>query len=73
METGNSEMNVSDPELDRLHEAHRHHEERLHELAVKSRLSEDEELEEKRLKKEKLALKDRIEAISRHYREEVPS
>jgi uncharacterized protein YdcH (DUF465 family) len=73
MEAGNSEMTVSDPELDRLHEEHRHHEARLHELAVKPRLSEDEELEEKRLKKEKLALKDRMEAITRHHREEVPS
>jgi uncharacterized protein YdcH (DUF465 family) len=73
METGNSEMTASDPELDRLHEEHRHREARLNELAVKPRLSEDEELEEKRLKKEKLALKDRIEAISRHHREEIPS
>ena len=73
METGNSEMTVSDSELDRLHAEHRHHEERLHELAAKSRLSEDEELEEKRLKKEKLALKDRMEVLSRHHREEVPS
>jgi uncharacterized protein YdcH (DUF465 family) len=73
METGNSELNVSDPEFDRLHEEHRNHEARLHELAVKTRLSEDEELEEKRLKKEKLLLKDRMEAISRHHREEVAS
>ena len=36
METGNSEMTVSDSELDRLHEAHRHHEERLHELSANS-------------------------------------
>ena len=73
METGNSEMTVSGSELDRLHEEHRSHEARLHELAAKARLSEDEELEEKRLKNEKLLLKDRMEAISRHHREEVPS
>ena len=73
METGNSEMTVSGSELDRLHEEHRHHEARLHELAAKTCLSEGEELEEKRLKKEKLLLKDRMEAISRHHREEVPS
>ena len=73
MENGNSETTVSDPEFRRLHEEHRNHEERLQVLATKSRLSEDEEMEEKRLKKEKLLLKDRMEALSRHRREEVPS
>ena len=48
------------------------HEERLSVLAAKSRLSEEEEFEEKRLKKEKLLLKDRMEAIARH-RGEVAS
>ena len=73
MENGNSELSVSDPEFRRLRDEHRHHEQRLHELAEKSRLSEDEEMEEKRLKKEKLLLKDRMEAISRNHREEVAS
>lgn len=59
------------PEYRRLHEEHRSHEERLQVLAAKSRLSEDEEIEEKRLKKEKLLLKDRMEAIARTYREGV--
>jgi uncharacterized protein YdcH (DUF465 family) len=73
MENGNIELAVSDPEFRRLREEHRNHEERLHALAEKSRLSEDEEMEEKRLKKEKLLLKDRMEAISRNHREEVAS
>ncbi len=73
MENGNMESAVSDPELRRLREEHRSHEQRLQELAGKSRLSEDEEMEEKRLKKEKLLLKDRMEAIARNRREEVPS
>lgn len=60
-----------DSEYRRLHAEHRGHEERLQVLAGKSRLSEDEELEEKRLKKEKLLLKDRMEAIARNYREGV--
>jgi uncharacterized protein YdcH (DUF465 family) len=74
METGNrEELTPTDPELRRLHDQHRNHEERLQVLAAKSRLSEDEEVEEKRLKKEKLLLKDRMEAIARHRREEAPS
>ncbi len=60
-----------DPEYRRLHAEHRNHEERLQALAVKSRLSGEEELEEKRLKKEKLFLKDRMEAIARNYRDGV--
>ncbi len=48
MENGNREETpVADPEFRRLNEEHRSHEERLHVLAAKSRLSEDEELEEK--------------------------
>jgi uncharacterized protein YdcH (DUF465 family) len=60
-----------DPEYRRLHDEHRSHEERLQVLAAKSRLSEEEETEEKRLKKEKLLLKDRMEEIARTYREGV--
>jgi uncharacterized protein YdcH (DUF465 family) len=61
------ELDAHDPEFRRLHDEHRHHEERLQVLAAKSRLSEDEEIEEKRLKKQKLALKDRMEAIARNH------
>lgn len=61
-----------DPEYRRLHAEHRDHEHRLEALAVKSRLSEEEEIEEKRLKKEKLMLKDRMEAIARTHRVGAP-
>ncbi|MBC8646165.1 MAG: YdcH family protein [Thermoanaerobaculia bacterium] len=71
MQNDHSEAVAGDPEYLRLHQEHRDHEERLLALAHKARLSEDEELEEKRLKKEKLALKDRMEAIARSYREGV--
>jgi len=54
MAYGNTEVLDSDPEFRRLHTEHRIHEERLSVLAAKSRLSEEEEFEEKRLKKEKL-------------------
>lgn len=57
-----------DPEYLRLHDEHRTHEERLQILGAKPRLSEDEEVEEKRLKKEKLVIKDRMEAIVRTHR-----
>lgn len=64
MEEGHiEELDATDPEFRRLHDEHRHHEQRLQVLAAKTRLSEDEEMEEKRLKKEKLLLKDRMEAI----------
>jgi uncharacterized protein YdcH (DUF465 family) len=69
MENQNQEsLTDTDPEYDRLHAKHRDHERRLQALAAKQRLSEDEEIEEKRLKKEKLLLKDRMEAIARNHR-----
>ncbi|HLN57592.1 MAG TPA: YdcH family protein [Thermoanaerobaculia bacterium] len=74
MENQNPEsLTEIDPEYRRLHAEHRDHEHRLEALAGKVRLSEDEELEEKRLKKEKLLIKDRMEAIARTYRVGVAS
>jgi uncharacterized protein YdcH (DUF465 family) len=71
MAYGNTEaLPDSDPEFRRLYAEHRNHEQRLSVLAAKSRLSEEEEFEEKRLKKEKLRLKDRMEAIARHHGED---
>lgn len=70
-QTRSEELPEIDPEYRRLLETHREHERRLQALAGKIRLSEDEEIEEKRLKKEKLLLKDRMETIARGYREGV--
>jgi uncharacterized protein YdcH (DUF465 family) len=70
-QTRSEDLTEMDAEYRRLFEAHRSHEQRLEALAGKSRLSEDEELEEKRLKKEKLLLKDRMEAIARNHRSGV--
>jgi len=67
-QTHTEELTDLDPEYRRLLEAHRDHEQRLLALAGKARLSEDEEIEERRLKKEKLLLKDRMEAIIRGQR-----
>ena len=55
-----------------LHD-HHEHERRLAELASKTYLSTDEEVEEKRLKKQKLHLKDRMEEIVREHRARVAS
>jgi len=65
-------LTETDPEYRRLHAEHADHEERLRTLAGKPHLSDDEEIEEKRLKKEKLILKDRMEAIARNHRHGVP-
>jgi uncharacterized protein YdcH (DUF465 family) len=72
MQNQTESLSEVDAEYRRLHDAHQDHEHRLQALAGKSQLSQDEEIEERRLKKEKLALKDRMEAIARNHREGVP-
>ena len=52
-----------------LAEQHHRLDNRLHELSDKHYLSPTEQLEEVNLKKRKLALKDRMEAIARQFRE----
>ncbi|MCS7182423.1 MAG: DUF465 domain-containing protein [Thermoanaerobaculum sp.] len=54
-----------DPEFRQLLEAHQEKERRLQELSRKGFLTAEEEQEEKRLKKEKLQLKDKMEALLR--------
>ena len=60
---------VQDPtlneEIDRLHSEHHRYAQRLEELLGKPYLSADEQLEEVRLKKLKLSLKDEMERLRR--------
>ena len=54
-------------EIDRLHSEHRRYAQRLDELIQKPYLSDDEQLEEVRLKKLKLHAKDLICALERRH------
>jgi uncharacterized protein YdcH (DUF465 family) len=56
-----------DPEYRRLLEEHRKRVKRLEELTHKGWLTTEEDQEEKRLKKEKLQLKDQMEARLRSH------
>lgn len=55
-------------EYRRLNEQHREYESRLTSLTSKTVLSDAEQVEETTLKKKKLQLKDRMEAIAREAR-----
>ena len=63
------ELLQTDEEFRRLYEEHQEYERRLAEINHKSMLSQDDEIEEKRIKLHKLALKDRMESIARSHRE----
>jgi hypothetical protein len=54
-----------DPDYQRLARKHREYDARLNELRSHKYLSDEEQMEEVRLKKLKLALKDQMEAIVR--------
>lgn len=60
----------TDTEFHDLAEKHHQLDHRLSELTAKHYLSEPEQLEEVTLKKKKLQLKDRMEAIVRRHRQE---
>jgi uncharacterized protein YdcH (DUF465 family) len=58
-------------EFRKLAQEHSSYEQRLSSLTLKRYLTDDEKLEEVRLKKLKLRLKDQMESIERQYREAV--
>ena len=58
-------------EFRKLAQEHTQYSQRLDLLTEKRYLSEDEKLEEVRLKKLKLRLKDQMESIERQYREAI--
>ena len=60
-------LSTEDSEFRTWLEEHHHCEERLNELCNKSQVTEDEEIEEKTLKKRKLHLKDQMAARIRSY------
>jgi uncharacterized protein YdcH (DUF465 family) len=62
---------ASHDEFRRLAQEHSQYSERLDSLVQKRYLTEDEKLEEVRLKKLKLRLKDQMELIEREYRTQV--
>ena len=65
-----TERLLEDEEYRRLHAQHHEYETRLSQFTEKVVLSDDEQLEETTLKKKKLQLKDKMEAIARRVRED---
>jgi uncharacterized protein YdcH (DUF465 family) len=68
METPKDQLLASHDEFRKLAVEHTQYAERLESLTQKRYLTEDEKMEEVRLKKLKLRLKDQMESIAREYR-----
>ena len=68
MLTSKDQLLTSHDEFRRLAHEHSQYAERLDALTQKRYLSEDEKMEEVRLKKPKLRLKDQMESIEREHR-----
>jgi uncharacterized protein YdcH (DUF465 family) len=64
-----AELIKTDDEFRSLYEEHQEYKKRLQELTQKTLLSEEDEIEEKKIKLHKLTLKDRMEEILRAHRE----
>ena len=70
MLTPRDQLLTSNDEFRRLVQEHSQYSQRLDVLTQKRYLSEDEKLEEVRLKKLKLRLKDQMESIERQFRQQ---
>ncbi|MGA7299224.1 MAG: DUF465 domain-containing protein, partial [Candidatus Sulfotelmatobacter sp.] len=70
MLTSNSALLTNHDEFRKLAQEHMQYSTRLDSLTQKRYLSEDEKLEEVRLKKLKLRLKDQMQTIERQYRQQ---
>ena len=68
MLTSRDQLFASHDEFRKLAQEHTLYEKRLDSLTEKRYLTDDEKLEEVRLKKLKLRLKDQMESIERQYR-----
>ncbi|HEV8385346.1 MAG TPA: DUF465 domain-containing protein [Candidatus Acidoferrales bacterium] len=68
MDSVRDQLMASHEEVRRLAQEHSQHSQRLEALVQKRFLTEDEKLEEVRLKKLKLRLKDQMEAIEQQYK-----
>lgn len=64
------ELLETSDEFRRLHEEHQSCERRLDDINQKSLLSQEDEIEAKKLKLHKLALKDQMQAMMRDYHAE---
>jgi len=63
------ELIRTDDEFRRLYEEHQEYERRLQELNHKAMFSQEDEIEEKKIKLHKLVLKDQMAEILRQHRE----
>jgi uncharacterized protein YdcH (DUF465 family) len=70
MLTPRDQLLTNHDEFRKLVQEHSQYSERLESLTQKRYLSDDEKLEEVRLKKLKLRLKDQMESIEREYRQQ---
>lgn len=67
LESVKHELIQKDEEFRSLYQEHIAFKERLHSIRIKSLLSQEDEIEMKKIKLHKLTLKDKMESILRHH------